>query len=373
MDEAPLRVLHLIAPVAFGGGEALLSDLIARPCDGIVESVVTIGRSAALDRRLDEQGTPHRTLGRRDAGAQRAGKQAELRRALSLVGPFRRAVGAIAPDVVHAHGFPASFLAGVCSGRRPALVYTHHYERSEPGSLERRALTLLFDRFDLLTTPADHLSATMNRFFPDVRHSFETLGIAVPDSLFDATPDPRWRQGLDDSTALAVCVGRLISSKNQRLIIEAFRSLDSGERPDLAVLLVGDGPDGPDLRREVERAGLEQWVRFAGHIDHERMPGLLAGADFAVFPTLTEASSVAAAEALACGLPILALDIPSMRETVGPAGILCPAGEFARGLVQMATEHASLSAAARRRAEHLRVSQVKPTWCSAYRRARRGD
>ena len=98
------------------------------------------------------------------------------------------------------------------------------------------------------------------------------------------------------------------------------------------------------------------------------MPSLLADADFGVFPTITEASSVAAAEALAAGLPLLSLDIASMRETAAAAGTYAPPERFADGMRRIACTHAAAVPAARAAAERFRIATVRDRWAAVYRR-----
>jgi alpha-1,3-rhamnosyl/mannosyltransferase len=169
-----------------------------------------------------------------------------------------------------------------------------------------------------------------------------------------------------------VCVGRLVATKNQRLVVDALAGLPAEERSGIGVLLVGDGPAADELRQQIASHGLEDHVHLTGPVPRDEVPDLLASADFGVFPTITEASSLAAAEAMAAGLPILCLDIPSMAETVGDGGILSSPESFAADLVRMAREHPGFAPAARARAERCRVDVVRGTWTERYRSAASG-
>lgn len=363
-----IEVLHLIAPVAFGGGEALLSDLIASHCEGLTESMATIGHSAALAGHLAAQGTRIWSLGRREVDVRRANKFVELAQSVCLLKELRRLIRELRPDVLHAHGFPASFMAAVSPVGDGERIYTHHYERARPSSIERRALTVMFNRYQALTTPADHLTQQMNSFFPDVKEAFETLHIGIDEGFFSAQPNLMWREALADSTRLAVCVGRLVPSKNQRLIVDALAGIAVPDRPDLMILIVGEGPDEAVLKAAVAEAQLESHIRFVGQLQRDDLPGLLAAADFGVFPSLTEGSSIAGAEMLAAGLPILALDIPAMRETIGVAGLLVAEKNFGAGILDMMRSFARLAPLALAQSAPTRVSNVKRAWHSLYLR-----
>lgn len=364
--ESSLRVTHVIAPVAFGGGEALLTDLLARKVPAVHETVVTVGTAPLLAAALDAVGIDCLALGEREVGAQRAGRATELLRSVGLRPRLGRLLAELQPDVVHAHGFPPSLLVAGARVTGARGVYTHHYERRPPGGAERRALTAVFDRYDACTTPADHLTAAMNRHFPDLRRPFTTLRIGVAETFYRGVRRDHWRDGFPPGAVIGVCVGRLVATKNQALIIRALQAMDERDRAGLGVLLVGDGPDEAELRRMVLDAELEDHVRFAGQVPRPEMPDLLASVDMGVFPSTTEASSVAAAEALASGLPVLALDIPSMRETIGDAGVFSTERDFAADLVTISRRRAELALAVRRRAEATRIARVRADWLAFY-------
>lgn len=366
--ERPIRVTHVLAPVAFGGGEALLSNLIAAKRSDLIESVITVGRAPLFAKQLGRSATELRALGCAEVGPQRGGKVPELLAVLPLLPGLRSALADLRPDVIHTHGFPPSLLGALPLPAHIGRVYTHHYERQCPGVVERHCLTGLFNRYDALTAVADHLSVSMNLLFPQVRRPFETLPIAVRDEFFDATPSGILRGSFPADTAIGICVGRLVASKNQRLVLESLAELKPEVRARIGIVLVGHGPDEPLLQQLAAQLGVASQIRFLGHITAESMPSLLADADFGVFPTITEASSVAAAEALAAGLPLLSLDIASMRETAAAAGTYAPPERFADGMRRIACTHAAAVPAARAAAERFRIATVRDRWAAVYRR-----
>lgn len=362
-----VRIAHVIAPVAFGGGEALLTALLARKVPDVDETVITVGRAPLLADALESVGIACHSLGCREVGAERSGRLAELVRSAALRRELRDRLAELEPTVVHAHGFPPSLLIAVAALANTRRVYTHHYERRPPGAAERQALTRVFNRYDACTTPADHLTDAMNRHFPRLRRPFTTLRIGIDERFFSGTPRATWRERFAPGTAVGVCVGRLVATKNQRLIVDALDSLTPDERRGIGILLVGDGPDEDLLRDRIAAAGVGDHVQLVGQVPREVMPDLLASVDFGVFPSTTEASSVAAAEALAAGLPVLALDIPSMVESAGSAGVFGGEDDFPRRLLDLSHRHAAMAPLARRQAEASRVSRVRQDWLGFYR------
>jgi len=126
-------------------------------------------------------------------------------------------------------------------------------------------------------------------------------------------------------------------------------------RVDVEAVLVGDGPERERLGRLVAELGVGDRVRFLGARPHAEMPALLRSGELAVFPSLMEATSVAALECMACGLPVAASDVGGLPEIVDDevGGLFRPADpESLAGVVVallVRADLAELGARARRR------------------------
>ena len=84
-------------------------------------------------------------------------------------------------------------------------------------------------------------------------------------------------------------------------------------------------------------------IRFEKRVPYDRMPGFYTSCDALLLPTAREGMSLAVLEGMACGLPVVATDCPSMREVIedGKGGFLCPAGDeaaFAERLQRLASQ-----------------------------------
>jgi glycosyltransferase involved in cell wall biosynthesis len=110
--------------------------------------------------------------------------------------------------------------------------------------------------------------------------------------------------------------------KNLVRLIEAWAGLRPSERG--ACWLVLAGPDDPRYsqpRQAVVRLGLTESVRFVGEVADEDLPGLYAGAQAFVLPSLYEGFGLPVLEAMACGAPVACSRTSSLPEIVGDAAL----------------------------------------------------
>lgn len=88
------------------------------------------------------------------------------------------------------------------------------------------------------------------------------------------------------------------------------------ERHDVEAVVVGDGPERPRLEALAADLGVADRIHFLGARAHDEMPGLLSSADLAIFPSLMEATSVAALECMSCQIPVAASRVGGLPEIV---------------------------------------------------------
>jgi len=123
---------------------------------------------------------------------------------------------------------------------------------------------------------------------------------------------------------LLLFVGRLTREKNLRFLLRSYRLMARTGRNHL--ILVGDGPDRKDLEQLTADLGLSDNVSFLGWVSPKEVPGIYRGADVFVMPSITEVNPLCLSEALASGIPVVAVDTFSARECLhdGVDSILTP-------------------------------------------------
>lgn len=129
---------------------------------------------------------------------------------------------------------------------------------------------------------------------------------------------------LSQNEQVIVYVGRLDLRKGLAELIEAAASIHR-THPQLAVYLVGDGPDKPHLEALVEQNRLSETVRFIPPCDTDQVAAWMAAADLVTLPSYKEGCPNVVLEALAAGRPVVATDVGGIPELMdSTAGRLVP-------------------------------------------------
>lgn len=130
------------------------------------------------------------------------------------------------------------------------------------------------------------------------------------------------RQALGLTRPTLISVGLLIERKGHHLVIDAMRQL-----PDVGLLIVGEGPEQARLAGLVAQYGLGDRVRLLGPRPHAELPALYGSADALVLASSREGWANVLLEAMACGTPVVASNIPGNPEVVreAAAGVIVEA------------------------------------------------
>ena len=138
------------------------------------------------------------------------------------------------------------------------------------------------------------------------------------------------------------------------------------------LVLVGDGPERDAAEQEVDRLSLRRDVRFLGKVDN--VGDILRGSDLFLLPSETESFGLAALEAMACAVPVIASAVGGLPEVVvdGETGFLTPPRDVpamighATRLLRDPALHARLRDAAARRALEFAAERVVPRYERVY-------
>jgi glycosyltransferase involved in cell wall biosynthesis len=127
--------------------------------------------------------------------------------------------------------------------------------------------------------------------------------------------EARRRFALPAAAAILLNVGRLVPQKNQDILIRALVGV-----PKAHLVVAGGGVNEADYRALAVALGVADRLHLLGEIEPEDIPDLYAAADVFVFPSTWETFGLAAFEAATVGLPLVAADLPVLREVLSTPG-----------------------------------------------------
>ncbi|MFG0331806.1 MAG: glycosyltransferase [Maioricimonas sp. JB049] len=265
------------------------------------------------------------------------------------------------PDVIHSHH---PFLLGQSAKRGAALwnvplVYTHHtqYEKyiGEETEYQKRLSLLVSELLNAYLKVCDGVIAPSqsiaDRLAADVHSPLEVIPTGVSLQRYGAGDGAavRRRLGIPDGAFVAGHLGRLSPEKNCPFLAAAvFTFLQ--RHPLARFLLVGDGPSREVFEDAAERFGCSDRLHLTGMLDGEDVVEAYHAMDVFAFASHSETQGMVLAEALASGLPVVAVDASGVRDIVedGRNGRLLPEDDVERFAGALA-EVAALDRAGRER------------------------
>jgi glycosyltransferase involved in cell wall biosynthesis len=113
-----------------------------------------------------------------------------------------------------------------------------------------------------------------------------------------------------------VYAGRVAKEKNIGFIITLMPQWLE-KRPDLVLLIVGNGPDIDYYKDEAERSGVGENCVFTGYLERNELSLCYAVSDIFVFPSLTETQGLVTIEAMLSGIPVVAIGVMGTVQVMG--------------------------------------------------------
>ena len=272
------------------------------------------------------------------------------------------------PDVLHWHaldtsGYPAEAFGG-------PRIWTNHTSNFIDGIKTHRGLA----HYRREAASADHIicpsqelaDLTVQIGVPRERVHFITNGVDT--ARFHPQVDAslwRTRLQLGPSDRLILCPRRLEKKNGVRYFVEAAIELLSGGLQSCIFAVAGnftgpkDDSDEEAVNQLLNSSGLGKAFRMLGRVENAEIPGLYAAADLVAMPSLIEATSLSAMEAMATGKALVSTDVGGLPFLIrdGENGVLVPpmnASALANGMSRLLADPAlreRLGAAGRARAE----------------------
>lgn len=343
----PLRVMFLLTSMPVGGAETLLVNLVRRlDRTRFAPEVVCLKEPGPLGEMLAAEMPVHHDL---------LACKYDVRILPRLWSLMRRpqadAVVTVGAGDKMFWGRLAAYLAHV-----PVVASALH-STGWPDGVGRlnRMLTRMTDAF-IGVADAHAVHLVENERFPAAK--VNTIYNGVDCERFspqDATPI-RSELGIAADAPVVGILAALRPEKNHELFLHGAAAIRQS-LPMAHFIVVGDGPKRSELQTLAKNLGIADAVHFVG--SRSDVPALLAACNVVALTSHNEASPVSILEALACGVPVVASNVGSVRETVvdGVTGRLFAPGDEGAfvaatiGLLQDRDEASRLGAEGRRRVE----------------------
>jgi N-acetyl-alpha-D-glucosaminyl L-malate synthase BshA len=243
-------------------------------------------------------------------------------------------------DIIHAH---------YAVPHATAAYLAHDILRADRGVAPRTVTTL--HGTDITLVGSDPSFASVVGFSIQASHGITSVseslkrdtiaafGVArdievIPNFLdtdeYRRQPDPSLRQRLcppDECEALITHVSNFRSVKRVGLVVDIFQRIRRQVRARL--VMVGDGPDRVAVERQVDENGLREYVDFVG--EQHDVVSWLSASDLFLLPSAQESFGLAALEAMACEVPVIASRVGGLPEVIqdGLTGYICDPEDIA--------------------------------------------
>lgn len=312
-------VLHVLKSSTYSGAENVVITIVKAMRDYFPDRYDMIYASPDGDIRrvLEAQGVPFEPL-----------------RALSAV-EVRRVIKTYRPDIIHAHDFAASVICAAAGFGVPMISHLHNNPPwIKSLNLKTLAYRLVSARFSMILGVSD---AIFDEFrFQSIRRKSKAISNPIDVESIRGKSLIRTNEPYFGDVAF---LGRLTEPKNPqrfiRLVSEVSRAI-----PGVSAIMIGDGELRDECAHLIETLGLNKRIKMTGFMENPHP--VLARSKILCMPSLWEGFGLAAVEALALGVPVVASPVGGLPGIVDEnCGALCTDDEsFITALTELLNDGA---------------------------------
>jgi glycosyltransferase involved in cell wall biosynthesis len=152
---------------------------------------------------------------------------------------------------------------------------------------------------------------------------------------FGAERDAAVKEKYDLPDQFVLYMGGFDLRKQVNQLLLAYTYVGQAEGDNIPLVIAGREPEWgspmfPDMRQYAEQLNITDYVRWIGYVDEADKPSLYRLADVFAFPSMYEGFGLPVLEAMSCGTPVVANDIPPIVEIVEDNAFLVPEGDARR-------------------------------------------
>ena len=291
-----MKILHLLYSHSFSGAENIVSLIINATNDVPGFDSIYCSPIGSIKDTLEAKGVPYLGINK-----------------VSLK-EVKRAIEIYQPDVIHAHGTIAGFMAALACGRRKLVLHIHNNSK-DSGRLSLKSMVNLLPFIkakQVIWVSKDCLDYYLFGSLVKKKSSVISNGIDLSQFKFSKRKTNRYK---------LVMVSRFAPAKDQQTVIKAMSFLDQRYH----LYLIGDGPLIEDSKRMVSMMQLDQRVHFLGA--RSDIAYQIGDAFVGIQSSNWEGFGMSALEFMACGIPVIASDVEGLKQVVEGAGVLFKKGD----------------------------------------------
>jgi 1,2-diacylglycerol 3-alpha-glucosyltransferase len=307
---------------------AFFTDVFLPELDGVTTSVYESAKE--LERRGHEvviiapkyPGFIDKTLNVIRLTSLKVYKVPEIRLALNLPDRAMRKILSMDFDVIHGHAGGTVTLMGweVARTKKIPFVityhtlwnrYTHYFLKGKvvtPRMMEK-ATKIFGNQADFLIAPTDRVEKELQSY--GVKKPIKVIPSGINIEKFKQSKGGLLKRILNlKNGPILLFVGRLGKEKSVDFIIKSFRHVLK-KAPAAQLVIIGEGPERKKLEKLSRRLSVINNTHFAGRIENSEISSAYKDADIFVFSSTTETQGLVVLEALASGVPVVAIDDPA--------------------------------------------------------------
>ena len=249
------------------------------------------------------------------------------------INAFSRRITSADFSLIHVQTPFAAHYAGIKLAQRQGLpviaTYHTHFEeylfhylpivpRRALRGLARRTARAQCNALDAIVVPSQPMAETLRDY--GVTTPLHVIPTGLPNSQFIRGNGERFRTAynIGAERKIALFVGRAAFEKNIGFLLEVAAHARQ-QQPNLLLVIAGEGPALESLQRKAKQLSLNNHVRFVGYLSRESgLRDCYAAADVFTFASRTETQGLVLLEAMAVGLPVLALPALGATEIIAP-------------------------------------------------------
>jgi len=310
-------VLQLVEDLGTGGLEKVIVD-IAENLNAEQYKVIVwcVARGGEIADELISKGIDVKILGIRS--------YYNPFNILRLVNLFKK----VNPDILHTHTYFSNTIGRIAAKlTRIPIIITHvqntYWNYTKRNLFIERLLSYFTDKIICCSDAVKDFVLGYEKISPQ---KVVTIYNGIALDKFNQSIDVasfRDSLGIRDNELLIATVASLTPKKGHKYFLDSVADIVKTYK-NIKCLIVGDGPLRKELEEYVKTLSLDYYIIFTGI--RNDIPNLLRAADIFVLPSLIEGLGIAAIEAMASGIPVVATNVGGLSEVVkdGISGILVP-------------------------------------------------